>query len=29
MKDLQEYALFISTNGVGQASLEKRKLIYE
>jgi hypothetical protein len=25
----QEYALFISTNGVGQASLEKRKLIYE
>jgi hypothetical protein len=25
----QEYALFISTNGVGQASLEKRKLIYD
>lgn len=25
----QEYALFISTNGVGQSSLEKRKLIYD
>lgn len=25
----QEHALFISTNGVGQASLEKRKLIYD